>query len=199
MNVTVENPIALPDGDIQYWPTFFPADEAAVYAERLVTELPWSQHEVRIGAKVIPAPRLSSWHGDPGITYGYSGARYTASGWPPAIAAVKARVQAGTGHRFNSVLANLYRDGQDGMGWHADREPELGPEPVIASVSFGATRKFMLKHRNKKATPRVDLWLGSGSLLLMLPPTQAHWRHAVPKTQKAIGPRINLTFRLVVG
>lgn len=190
--------IPMADGELRYWRSFVAPDEAAHLNRALQADLPWIQHEVRIAGRVIPAPRLSSWHGDRGITYGYSGARYTATGWPPALSLLRSQIESVTGLRFNSVLANLYRHGQDSMGWHADREPELGANPAIASVSFGAARKFVLKHRRKKAVSRVDLWLESGSLLLMLPPTQANWRHALPKTQKPVAPRVNLTFRFVV-
>ena len=111
---------------------------------------------------------------------------------------LRKRVEVLTGHVFNGVLLNLYRDGRDGMGWHADNEPELGSEPVVASISFGAPRRFTLKHKRRK-TEKVELLLEDGSVLLMSGATQANWLHSVPKTSKQVGERINLSFRHIVG
>ncbi len=144
----------------------------------------------------VRVPRLVAWHGDPVAVYTYSGTEHRPLPWTPVLVRVRRRVEALTGHEFNAVLLNLYRDGRDGMGWHSDDEPELGPEPVVASASFGATRRFCLRHRRRRES-RLDLPLGHGSLLLMHGATQRHWLHAVPKTRAPVGPRVNLTFRTV--
>lgn len=144
----------------------------------------------------VRVPRLVAWHGDPAAVYTYSGTEHLPRPWTPALERVRRRAEALTGHAFNAVLLNLYRDGRDGMGWHADDEPELGPEPVVASASFGATRRFCLRHRRRRDL-KLDVPLGHGSLLLMHGATQRHWLHAVPKTRQPVGARINLTFRRV--
>jgi alkylated DNA repair dioxygenase AlkB len=127
----------------------------------------------------------------------YSGTPHQPLPWTPALELVRERVLGLTGCAFNSVLLNLYRDGRDGMGWHSDDEPELGRDPVIASVSLGAPRRFCLRHRRRK-DQRLDVSLGPGSLLLMAGATQHHWVHAVPKTALPVGPRVNLTFRQIL-
>ena len=141
-----------------------------------------------------------SWHGDPDAFYTYSGRTFTPNPWTPELLAIKERVDRAAGAAFNSVLVNYYRDGRDSMGEHADDEPELGPAPdnvLIASVSLGAPRRFVLRHRRSGATRE---WaLGDGNLLVMGGTTQRHWRHRVPRTAVPVGPRMNLTFRVIVG
>lgn len=188
--------IAAPDADLMLWPRLLTPAEAEGLFATLRREIAWRQHRVRIGAREWPSPRLSAWHGDPGARYRYSGLSLDPLPWTPGTTRARAVVQAVAGCVFNAVLLNLYRDGNDGMGWHADDEPELGPEPVIASLSLGAPRRFVLRHR-RAAVPRLDLELGSGALLVMRGPTQRFWRHGVPKTRRAVGERINLTFRRV--
>ena len=131
--------------------------------------------------------------GDAPYTYRYSGERKTACSWPAAVLPVKARVEAITGQRFNSCLANLYPTGQQGVSWHSDAEPELGPTPTIASVSFGAARRFVLRHRQQPLD--VDLLLRHGSLIVMCAQSQARWKHQLPKMARVHSPRVNLTFR----
>ena len=150
---------------------------------------------MRLFGRDVPAPRLSCWIGDAGTTYTYSRVRFEPRPWPPSVAALRDAIASATGFLPNSVLANRYRDGRDAMGWHADAEPELGPEPVIASLSLGAPRRFVLRHRTRGL--RHELVLAPGSLLLMAGATQAHWQHALPRA-KVAGPRINLTFRRIV-
>jgi alkylated DNA repair dioxygenase AlkB len=144
-------------------------------------------------------PRLTAWYGDATARYSYSGLDLTPQPWTPALLALRTQVEQATGVTFNSVLLNLYRTGQDSMGWHADDEPELGPEPVIASISLGATRRFRLRPRHSQQLPHAPLGLDlpSGSLLVMRGTTQQHWQHAVPKTARPVGPRLNLTFRTI--
>ena len=188
--------LPLEDAEIRYWPDAFGPEEAAELFARLRARIDWRQEEVLIFGRRRLVPRLVAWHGDTGATYAYSGTVHVPDPWTPDLERVRDRVQVLTGLHFNSVLLNLYRDGRDGMGWHADDEPELGRDPAIASVTFGSTRRFCLRHRRRKGS-RLDLLPGSGSLLLMSGPTQHHWLHAVPKTAQAAGERINLTFRRV--
>jgi alkylated DNA repair dioxygenase AlkB len=188
--------IVIPDGELACWPAAFAPAEADVLFARLRHEVPWRQEEIVMFGQARPVPRLVAWHGDADAVYTYSGVRHEPLPWLPAIVEVRDRVAALTGHRFNSVLLNLYRDGRDGMGWHADDEPELGRNPVIASVSLGAARRFRLRHR-RRGERALSLDLGHGSLLLMGGELQHHWVHALPKTRSTVGERINLTFRAV--
>jgi alkylated DNA repair dioxygenase AlkB len=139
---------------------------------------------------------LVAWYGDPQASYRYSGIAHTPLPWLPLLAELKIQIELQSKQSFNSVLCNLYRSGQDSMGWHADKEPELGNNPYIASLSFGAARLFKFRHLKTKDT--VDVILENGSLLLMGGELQYHWRHSLPKTTKVSEPRINLTFRKIV-
>ncbi len=187
--------LRLRDGCLRIWERAFAPRQADRLFATLREELPWTQEVLLIFGRERRVPRLVSWHGDPGARYRYSGVLHEPAPWTAALRAVRNSVEALTGCRFNSVLANLYRDGRDGMGWHADDEPELGPEPVIASVSLGATRRFRLRHRTSGEARTLEL--PHGSLLVMSGPLQRHWVHCVPKTALPVGPRINLTFRLI--
>jgi alkylated DNA repair dioxygenase AlkB len=183
---------------VDYVPGFLDARTADETFERLLKELRWEQHHVRIAGKQIPSPRLSAWYGDEGLSYAYSGMRLRAAGWTPTLTALRERLRGLVGHEFNTVLANRYRTGSDSMGVHADDEPELGPRPVIASVSLGAVRRFSLSHRTRKDVEPQRIDLEHGSLLLMSEETQSHWRHGLSKTKKPVGERINLTFRQIL-
>jgi alkylated DNA repair dioxygenase AlkB len=185
----------LPDAEVRLWPQALPSGRADALFETLRTTIAWEQEEILIfGARRL-VPRLVAWHGDPGTSYVYSGTRHEPRRWTPPLLEIRELAERLTGHRYNSVLLNRYRDGNDGMGWHADDEPVLGREPAIASVSLGATRRFKLRHQRSDTITALDL--PHGSLLLMAGPTQHHYVHAVPKTARAVGERINLTFRLV--
>lgn len=164
--------------------------------EELITTIPWRQDHLVMHGTRVAIPRLQSWHGDPGSTYMYSGMRLEPEPWTASLAELRNLVQDYCDAPFNSVLANLYRDGNDALAWHSDDEPELGTEPVIASVSFGATRRFLLRRRIDHADRRV-LDLRHGSLLVMRGATQRIWEHRVPRTARAVTQRINLTFRQV--
>ncbi|TDK19418.1 alpha-ketoglutarate-dependent dioxygenase AlkB [Luteimonas aestuarii] len=189
-------PIRLEGADVALHPAWLePADADALLCT-LRDDLPWETHHVRLFGRDVPSPRLSCWIGDAGTSYRYSGVRHQPLPWTEPLQAVRWRLERETGHRFNSVLANLYRDGRDAMGWHSDDEPELGPRPVIASVSLGGTRRFVLKHR-EVPTRKLNLPLPHGSLLLMRGDTQRNYRHALPRTALSVLPRINLTFRHV--
>jgi alkylated DNA repair dioxygenase AlkB len=167
--------------------------------DALVAGLAWEQHRLRLFGRERLTPRLCAWYGDAGARYGYSGQTLEPLPWTTPLADLRQRLQAAVGCAFNSVLANLYRDGADGMGWHSDDEASLGPQPVIASLSLGATRRFVLRHRCRRELQTLSLPLEHGALLVMAADTQRHWHHAVPKTRQPVGPRINLTFRHVRG
>jgi alkylated DNA repair dioxygenase AlkB len=183
------------DGTARYCPNFIAPDLAQALFERLSDSLDWREEEILIFGKWVKVPRLMCWHGDAGALYRYSGVIHEPLPWTADLAAIRALVEAAAGQRFNSVLGNFYRDGQDSMGWHADQEPELGENPCIASLSLGQARRFRLRHNRSGET--LDLRLHSGSLLLMGGALQHHWRHCVPKTQAAQSARINLTFRMI--
>lgn len=188
--------IALPGAELRYDPAWLPPAEADALLAMLRAELPWEVHRVRLFGRWHDAPRLSCWLGDAGAEYVYSGNRFVPRPWTPALAALRARVETACAHRFNSVLANLYRDGRDRMGWHSDDERELGAQPLIASLSLGAERRFTLKRRQVGARA-IGLPLTHGSLLLMAGDTQRNYRHALPASARVAGERINLTFRWI--
>lgn len=188
--------LELVDGAARCWPAAFAPAEADALFARLRAGIDWRQEEVVIFGERRRVPRLVAWHGDPGAAYTYSGVRHEPEPWTDALLEVRARVEGLSGHGFSAVLLNLYRSGADGMGWHADDEPELGRDPVVASVSLGATRRFRMRHRRRKEQA-LELQLGHGSLLVMEGATQHHWVHSVPKTARAVGERINLTFRRI--
>jgi len=158
---------------------------------RRVAGTEWRQETVTVFGKRHLQPRLTAWYGD--RRYTYSGLTLDPQPWTPLLAQVKAAVEAASGHRFNSVLLNFYRDGRDSMGMHSDDEPELGVNPVIASVSLGEERTFILRHKRTGETRKFAL--PSGSLLVMAGPTQHHWLHGINKSARKMGPRLNLTFR----
>jgi len=167
-------------------------------ADRLFEELlrltPWRQEVATVMGRRVPIPRLTAWHGEAG--YVYSGIRMEPAPWSEPLLELKAVAERLAGRPFNSVLLNLYRDGRDSVSWHADNEPGLGREPVIASISLGAVRRFQLRHRRRGE--RIGLDLPHGSCLIMAGATQHHWLHQLPKTARPVGPRINLTFRLML-
>lgn len=187
--------LELPDGEgVLYRRAFTPAERAHLFAV-LREETAWQQQVITVYGRAIASPRLSAWHGDPEAVYSYSGLRLEPAPWTPTLRIVRERVETLAAARFNSALLNLYRDGQDGMGWHSDDEPELGCNPVIASVSFGAARRFLMQHKKRRL--RVELRLEDGDVLVLGGATQHCWRHHVPKTRQPTGSRINLTFRSI--
>lgn len=178
------------------WEPLLPAIDADALLTELTATLPWQQPHITLYGRSHPVPRLQSWHGDADAGYRYSGLAMTPQPWTPALARLRDQVAAACGHHFNSVLANLYRDGRDSMGWHADDEPELGPQPWIASLSLGATRDFALRRKGAGRTA-LTLPLRHNQLLLMPPAMQQHWQHALPRRLRVEQPRLNLTFRLI--
>ena len=189
-----EQRIELPGADIRYLPGFI-ADHEALF-ERLQAEIDWQQDVLLMCGKPIPVPRLQAWYGDPGADYSYSGLSLAPKPWIAVLEDLRQRLDAFLDCPFNSVLANLYRDGKDSVSWHSDDEPELGRNPLIASLSFGATRRFSLRHKRSKEIHHIEL--AAGSLLVMAGETQHNWHHQIAKTQSCDQPRINLTFRRII-
>jgi alkylated DNA repair dioxygenase AlkB len=169
-----------------------PISNAEVFA-RLLAETAWRIETVVVYGKRHLQPRLTAWYGE--ASYAYSGLRLDPTPMTPLLDQLRAAVEAATGRRYNSVLLNYYRDGADSMGMHSDDEPELGPAPAIASLSYGATRTFVLRHKRDKRTLKLDL--EDGNLLLMAGLTQQNWLHGINKTARQTGRRINLTFRYI--
>ncbi len=187
----------LTDAQLHYFPNAISTYDADNFLSVCLKELPWRQDTIRIAGKQIPVPRLQNWYGDAQAQYSYSGIRLKPLPWPDALLAIKRQVESISQHNFNSVLANYYRDGNDSVDWHSDDEPELGEQPVIASLSLGATRTFTLKHRYDKTIAQQKIQLHHGSLLVMSGHTQSHWLHRVAKEKHVDTARINLTFRQI--
>jgi alkylated DNA repair dioxygenase AlkB len=188
--------LALPGAEVRYIEGWLGPEQALTAMQALRTEVPFTQHRVRMFGRELLAPRLSAWVGDPGASYTYSRVRHEPLPWTPTLAGLRDRLDSELSLRFNSVLVNCYRDGRDSMGWHADDEPELGDEPLIASISLGAERSMRFRSRGEDRVT-VALSLAPGSLLLMAGRTQQLYQHAIDKTRAAVGERINLTYRWV--
>ncbi len=186
----------LPDAEIEYFADFFEVNRANELFMQLKSDIPWQQDFITVYGKTHPQPRLTALFGNEGKPYSYSNIVMQPHPWNPLLVFIKEAVEAACGERFTTVLLNYYRDGKDSNGWHADDEKELGRNPVIASVSFGAERAFHLQHNTIK-NQKLKIVLEHGSLLVMKGTTQHFWKHQIPKTTKTIGPRINLTFRFI--
>jgi len=189
-------PVEMPDADVSILHSLEMHADYNTVLRKLIGETIWRQESIRIYGKVMPQPRLIAWYGDPGKKYDYSGISLTPLPWTDLLREIKRRVEDCTDSRFNSVFLNLYRDHNDSMGFHSDDERELGLEPTIASVTFGATRTFILKHKTKDI-PSVKIPLDAGSVLLMKGATQRNWKHGIMKQTQPCGPRVNLTFRTI--
>jgi len=183
----------LPEG-FTYRPGLFDPPTAAAYLAGLLAEIAWERHEFTIYGRAVPMPRLIAMYGPVG--YRYSGVQHPPRPLPDRVAAIRDRVEAATGLRFNSALLNLYRDGRDSVSWHRDDDYLHGGQPDIGSVSLGATRRFQV-HDGEGC--RAEIALEGGSLLLVSGAALARWWHCVPKTAQQVGPRVNLTFRHMVG
>lgn len=180
----------IPDAALKLYEHFIQRPEADRYYATLLSETPWKQEQITIHGKTMKTPRLIAWYGK------------HRSGKPdtpltPTLQDIKAKVEEHSGIKFTSVLLNLYRTGQDSVAWHRDHEREFGANPIIGSVSFGETRPFQIRHKFKRELKMMEIPLNHGSFLLMAGPMQHYWEHRIPKTTKAIKPRINLTFRIV--
>ena len=167
-------------------------DSEAVFAQ-LMNESPWLSQKITVFGKTYDEPRRVAWHGDPNAHYSYSGITMKLNPWTPLLQQLREICEHHAQHSFNSVLVNLYRNGQDKNGWHSDNEPELGSEPVIASLSLGASRRFKFRHRETREV--VERTLENGSLVVMSGLSQKNWEHEIPRQAAVIEPRINLTFR----
>lgn len=187
----------MPDAEVLYYRACFSGEESTHYWQELQTDIAWRQEAIKLFNKEIPQPRLTAWYGDEGAIYSYSNIVNHPLPWTATLQEIKARAEEIAQASFNSVLLNYYRHGQDSMGWHQDNEPELGANPIIASVSFGATRRFQFRHKKRKDLDTITIVLEHGSLLLMQGATQHYWKHQLPKTTQAVGVRINLTFRFI--
>jgi len=181
-------------GETIFYPEFFQKDLADSYLEKLRTTLEWKHEPIRMFGKMVMQPRLTALYGDEGRPYGYSGISMNPTVWTLELSEMKESIQQFTGIEFTHVLCNYYRDGQDSMGWHRDNEAVLGKNPSIASLTFGATRMFQIRHYESKSR-KIEIPLSHGSLLMMSGESQHYWEHQIPKTKKILGPRINLTFR----
>jgi alkylated DNA repair dioxygenase AlkB len=181
------------EGRAYYFGKIFPETEAEVHFMNLMENVHWQHDEVMIFGKKIVTGRKTAWYGEEEFEYTYSKMTKKARLWIPELLPLKQKVEQVTELEFNSCLLNLYHTGEEGMSWHSDAEAELGREPAIASVSLGAQRKFVLKH--KASAEKTEIQLEPGSLLLMAGETQKYWLHSLPKTKKVKEPRINLTFR----
>ncbi|MDF3073491.1 MAG: hypothetical protein K0S54_1158 [Alphaproteobacteria bacterium] len=190
--------IQLPDADV-YLQRALPLSAPADFVlQRLIEQTPWRSETVILWGKSFAQPRLTAWYGDPGRDYTYSGITMKAEAWTPLLQTLKSDVEQAAGEEFNSVLLNYYRNERDSVGYHSDDEKELGPAPTIASLSFGCTRTFVFKPRQKKRHEPVRIPLEGGSLLLMKGTTQQNWLHAIEKQTRSCGPRVNLTFRRIL-
>jgi alkylated DNA repair dioxygenase AlkB len=187
----------IPDAEIIYYPHFFDSEQSDLLFQELLLTIPWQQDDIKVFGKVHAQPRLTALFGNEGKSYSYSNIKMQPHSWNPILQNLKLKVEAVSETEFTTVLLNLYRDGKDSNGWHADNEKELGTNPIIASLSFGAERYFHLQHTIDK-NRKLKILLEYGSLLVMKGTTQHFWKHQIPKTTKPIGSRINLTFRSIV-
>jgi alkylated DNA repair dioxygenase AlkB len=185
----------LPDAQIEYYPDFFDLLKSDELFQKLLHEVPWQQDHITVYGKLHPQPRLTALYGNEGKPYGYSSIIMHPHPWNPLMMYIKNEIETVCQENFTSVLLNYYRTGQDSNGWHSDNEKELGKNPIIASLSFGAERSFQLKHNTLDNKQTINLQ--HGSLLIMGGTTQHYWKHQIPKTTKKVEPRINLTFRII--
>ena len=192
-----EQQFDLPDADVRLLPELFDPPLAERYLRELLAETPWRQDKITLYGKTHDLPRLQQWYGDEGLTYVWSGIVMKPLPWTPMLLEIKREVEKNAGETFNTVLLNRYRNGDDTVAWHSDDERELGENPVIASVSFGAERDFQLRHNTRRDLGDVTLSLTPGSLLVMAGTTQACWKHQLPRRKRVTGERVNLTFRRV--
>ena len=179
------------DGILEYFENY-----SDVTLDEVLKGISWRQDTITMYGKTHPLPRMTAWHGEPGIHHSYSGIQMVAVEWTPVLLKLKLQLERELNTPFNSVLVNYYRDGSDHMSYHSDDEKELGPNPTIASLSFGETRSFQLKHKFN-SDKKISIAITNGSLVVMKNELQHFWVHKIAKTTKKIGPRANLTFRYI--
>jgi alkylated DNA repair dioxygenase AlkB len=194
-NIAKECLTVIENGEYIFYPNFFSQSESDLILKNLRSNIVWKQESMNMYGKKINFPRLTAWYGNNDKPYSFSGITLQPLPWSSEILTIKSKIEPVAKTEFNSVLLNLYRDGNDSISWHTDAEKELGANPVIASVNFGATRKFQLRHIKTKE--KLEIELTHGSLLIMQGELQHFWQHQVPKTSKVVGERINLTFRVI--
>tara|TARA_B100000085_G_C18456171_1_gene476972 strand:- start:406 stop:1017 length:612 start_codon:yes stop_codon:yes gene_type:complete len=183
---------------VKYIENFFDFDQSQLYLKHLINDIKWKREKIRMWGREIVTKKRIAWYADEGKSYTYSGSTFHPDQWNELLLEIKKHVEQYIKFQFNSVLLNEYPNGKVGMGWHSDDERELGIDPIIASLSFGANRDFIFKHKTDKRFENIKIHLKSGSLLLMLGSTQHHWKHSLPKRLKVREPRINLTFRKIL-
>ncbi len=189
-------PVHLTDerkSEIIFWPNWLDGPQADFLLATAIAKTPWREDMINIAGRRIPVPRLQNWFGAQNTSYTYSGIRLEALEFPDWMDSLRASVEQVTGHHFNRALVNHYRHGRDSVDWHADNEPELGTEPLVASLSLGAERVFQLRHNTTKE--RLSVKLPHGSLLLMGAGIQEYWQHRLPKVISLEQSRVNFTFR----
>lgn len=183
------------NGEYLFYPDFFSKAESDLHLQSLIKDIDWKQESMNMYGKQVNFPRLTAWYGDNDKPYSFSGITLEPKTWTKELIEIKEKIEPISNVVFNSVLLNLYRSGNDSISWHTDSEKELGNNPVIASVNFGATRNFQLRHNETKE--KIEIELTHGSLLIMQGELQHFWQHQVPKTSKIVNERINLTFRVI--
>ncbi len=187
----------LKDGNCQLITGLIVPQSGWCLMETLLEKVDWKQPEIQMFGRRLRPSRLSAWYGDPEAVYRYSGLVNWPLPWIQELLDLKIHLESHLPARFNSVLLNLYRDGNDAMGWHSDDEPELGLQPYIASVTLGESRRFCLRHRQDTQQTPVSIQLGHATVFIMQGSTQRHWKHALMKTRQSVKPRINLTYRYI--
>ena len=183
---------------VKYIENFFDFDQSQLYMKHLTNDIKWKREKIRMWGKEIVTKKRIAWYADEGKSYTYSGSTFYPVQWNEVLLEIKKRVEQHIRFQFNSVLLNEYKSGEVGMGWHSDDEKELGIDPIIASLSFGANRDFIFKHKTDKSFEKIKIHLKSGSLLIMSGSTQHYWKHSLPKRLKVREPRVNLTFRKIL-
>ncbi|MCL1470466.1 alpha-ketoglutarate-dependent dioxygenase AlkB family protein [Argonema antarcticum] len=189
--------LEMSDAEVTFYHEFFERNESREMFTNLLNEIEWRQDKMKFYGKEVDLPRKTAWYGDSDKSYTFSGITLNPKPWTPTLLEIKQRIEEVAKVNFNSVLLNLYRNGSDGISWHTDAEPELGKNPVIGSVSFGASRRFIFRRIDNKDL-KTEIELTDGSFLLMGGATQHYWQHQVPKTSQKVEPRINLTFRVIL-
>ena len=183
---------------VEYIENFFDFDQSQLYMKHLTNDIKWKREKIRMWGKEIVTKKRIAWYADEGKSYTYSGSTFYPVQWDEVLLEIKKQVEQHIRFQFNSVLLNEYKSGEVGMGWHSDDEKELGIDPIIASLSFGANRDFIFKHKTDKSFEKIKIHLKSGSLLIMSGSTQHYWKHSLPKRLKFRDPRVNLTFRKIL-